>query len=155
MAYLKWENSFSEEERDRRWQLMREFMQSKGMDALLVPGVELSQVETGRGAQMQTLDRYLSGWAGRCTVVFPLKGEPVLLGVPLPVVLLWTPETPKEQLPWIEDVRVSDEGEAVVAALKEKGVIVEGVGDMSIATLAHSAKEQEILHLQKHSGNDC
>ena len=135
MAYLKWENSFSEKERDRRWQLIREFIQNKGMDALLVLGagvahqaIGLSQVETGRGVQMQTVDRYLSGWASRCTVVFPLKGEPVLLGVPQPVVLRWTPETPKEELPWIEDVRVSVQVENIVAVLKEKGLERRRVG---------------------------
>ncbi|MFC1992102.1 hypothetical protein ACFLVC_05225, partial [Chloroflexota bacterium] len=122
MSKLNWYNKFSEKERDRRWQLMREFMQNKGMDALLVLGVGLSPTDTGRTAQMQSLDRYLSGWANRCSVVFPLKGEPVLLGAMFSTVLRWTPETPKEEFPWIGDVRVSDQGEAIVEALREKGL---------------------------------
>ena len=129
MAYLKWKNSFSEKERDRRWQLVREFAQNKGMDALIVLGAGLahgmqglSQVETGRGVQMQTLDSYLSGWASRCSVVFPVKGEPVLLGVPQPSILRWTPDTPKDELPWIEDVRVSFRPDTIVEVLKEKGL---------------------------------
>ena len=122
MAHLKWQNSFSEKERDRRWQLVREFMQKKGVDALLVLGSPLLMSETNRTVQLQTLDRYLSGWASGCTIVFPLKGEPTLLGAPLSAVLMWTPETPKEELPWMEDVRVSAQGETIVAVLKEKGL---------------------------------
>ncbi|MFC2071197.1 M24 family metallopeptidase [Chloroflexota bacterium] len=122
MSQIKWYNSFSEKERDRRWKLVRELMQNRGMDALLVLGVGFSPVDPGRGPQMQTIDRYLSGWVARCSVVFPLKGEPVLLGVPPETVLRWTPEFPKEELPWIEDVRAGEEGETVVSTLKEKGL---------------------------------
>jgi len=122
MANLNWQNSFSDKERDRRWQLVREFLQNKGADALLVLGAPLLQSETNRTVQLQTLDRYLSDWACGCTIIFPLKGEPTLLGAPLQSVLMWTPETPKEELPWIEDIRVSAQGETIVAVLKEKGL---------------------------------
>ena len=135
MAYIKWDNSFSEKERDRRWQLMRDYMQDKGLDALLMLGaglgynmVDISEVEYGNWARLQTFDSYLSGWANRCTVIFPLKGEPVLLGVPLSTGLLWTQETPKEELPWIEDVRSHAQAENIVAVLKEKGLERDHVG---------------------------
>ena len=129
MAHLKWNNRFSDKERDRRWQLMRDYMKSKGLDALLVLGAglaymqdDLSQVEDGNGSRLQTLDSYLSGWADRCTVIFPLKGEPTLLGVPLHTVMLWTKETPKDELPWMEDIRIRAQAEDIVAVLKEKGL---------------------------------
>lgn len=122
MAKLKWNNTLSEKERDRRWKLVRDYMRSKGVDGLVALGGGIWHVDNGRYVQHQTLDRYLSGWAGGATIVFPLEGEPVLLGAPFSTVLKWTPETPKEDLPWIKDVRVHASAEAIVGVLREKGL---------------------------------
>ncbi|MFC1992016.1 M24 family metallopeptidase [Chloroflexota bacterium] len=122
MAKLEWHNVFSEKERDRRWKLVRDYMQSKGLDCILAMGGGIWHVDNGRFIQAQSLDRYLSGWVSGATIVFPLKGEPVLLGAPFQTVIQWTPETPKEELPWIEDVRVSASAEAIATAIKEKGL---------------------------------
>ena len=122
MTKLKWNNNLSEKERDRRWQLVRDYMQSKGMDGLLALGGGVWHVDNGRFVQHQTLDRYLSGWVSGGTVVFPIKGDPTLLGAPFATVLKWTPETPKEELPWIEDIRTGAAASAIVEAIKEKGL---------------------------------
>ncbi|MFC1991995.1 hypothetical protein ACFLVC_04680, partial [Chloroflexota bacterium] len=122
MAKLKWNNTFSDKERDRRWKLVRNYMQRKGLDCILAMGVGVWHVDSGRFVQLQSLDRYLSGWVTGATVVFPLKGEPVLLGAPFGTVIKWTPETPKEELPWIEDVRTSASAEAITTALRERGL---------------------------------
>ena len=122
MAKLKWNNYFSEKERDRRWKLVRDYMRSKGLDCILALGGGVWHVDNGRFVQMQTLDRYLSGWCAGATVVFPLEGEPVLLGAPFATVIKWTPETPKEELPWIKDVRTSASAETIATVLREKGL---------------------------------
>ncbi|MFC1991353.1 hypothetical protein ACFLVC_01260, partial [Chloroflexota bacterium] len=122
MAKLKWNNYFSEKERDQRWKLVRDYMRSKGLDCILALGGGVWYVDNGRFTQMQTVDRYLSGWASGATVIFPLEGEPVLLGAPFQTVMKWTPETPKEELPWIKDVRVSASAETIATILREKGL---------------------------------
>ncbi|MFC1991994.1 M24 family metallopeptidase [Chloroflexota bacterium] len=122
MATLNWNNNLSNKERDRRWKLVRDYMQSKGLDGLLALGGGVWYVDVGRHEQHQTLDRYLSGWASGCNIVFPLKGEPVLLGAPGQTVIKWTPETPKEELPWIEDVRTNASADSIATALREKGL---------------------------------
>ena len=122
MAKLEWNNYLSEKERDRRWKLVRDYMQSKGLDGLLALGGGVWYVDAGRFVQHQTLDRYLSGWASGTTIVFPLKGEPVLLGVPFDRAIRWTPDTPKEELPWIEDVRINASAASIVEAIKDRGL---------------------------------
>ncbi len=122
MAKLQWHNYFSEKERDRRWKLVRDYMRSKGLDCILALGGGVWHVDSGRFVQMQTLDRYLSGWCAGATVVFPLEGEPALLGAPFQTVIKWTKDTPKEELPWIKDVRTSASAETITNVLKERGL---------------------------------
>ncbi|MFC1991933.1 M24 family metallopeptidase, partial [Chloroflexota bacterium] len=92
------------------------------VDGLLALGGGIWYVDNGRFIQHQSLDRYLSGWASGATILFPLEGEPVLMGTPFNEVVRWTPETPKEELPWIKDVRVGASAEAIVTALRDKGL---------------------------------
>ncbi len=122
MAKLQWNNYFSEKERDFRWKLVRDYMRAKGLDCILALGGGVWHVDNGRFVQMQTLDRYLSGWCAGATVVFPLEGEPALLGAPFQTVIKWTKETPKEELPWIKDVRTSASAETITNVLKERGL---------------------------------
>jgi hypothetical protein len=122
MAKLQWNNYLSEKERDRRWQLFREYMKDKGLGCIIALGGGIWHVDNGRFVQQQNLDRYLSGWCSGATVIFPLEGEPVLLGAPFWTVAKWTPETPKEELPWIKDVRTSASAASIVQVIKEKGL---------------------------------
>ncbi|MFC1992175.1 M24 family metallopeptidase [Chloroflexota bacterium] len=122
MANLKWNNTFSEKERDLRWKLVRDYMRSKGLDAMLALGGGIWYVDNGRYVQMETFDRYLSGWGSGATVLFPLESEPVLMGAPEAEVIRWTSKTPKEELPWIKDVRTSASAETIATAIKEKGL---------------------------------
>ena len=50
-------------------------------------------------------------------------------------VLKWTPETPKEERLWIEDVRIGARGMMIVAALKEKGLERGRIGVVGIGLL--------------------
>lgn len=122
MSKLEWNNTPSDKERDRRWKLVRDYMRSKGADGLLALGGGVWHVDNGRFVQHQTLDRYLSGWAAGATVLFPLEGEPVLLGAPFATLIKWTPDTPSEELPWIKDIRVHASAQAIVQAIEEKGI---------------------------------
>ncbi len=120
MSKLMWHNIPSERERDRRWKLVRDYMRSKGVDGLLALGGGIWYVDNGRFVQHQTLDRYLSGWAAGATVIFPLDGDPVLLGAPFGTLIKWTAGTPEEERPWIKDIRVHASATSIVDALEEK-----------------------------------
>jgi len=54
-------------ERDRRWALVRNFLQEQDIDCLLIAGLN----------DRFTLDRYLTNWLYRWAV-FPKVGEPIL-----------------------------------------------------------------------------
>ena len=70
MAYLKWDNHFSDKERDRRFKLMRDYMQEKGLDALLLLSPENVFYLTGMDSQAQL--HY------QCLII-PLEGDPTLV----------------------------------------------------------------------------
>lgn len=99
-------------ERDRRWQLTRNFMKERDLDALVVVG----------SRHAEPVDRYLSNWVPGCTVVFPLEGDPTLLVAMAPDMLNLRPDSPEEDCPWIEDVRAGARGALIVAVIKEKGL---------------------------------
>ncbi|MBI2829896.1 MAG: aminopeptidase P family protein [Chloroflexi bacterium] len=126
MPKTKWfTKNFSEKERDRRWQKTREFLQKEGLDGLLV----LSGT-----AASEPMDRYLSNWPSG-TVIFPLKGEPILLVGGLGDMLAIKPEMPKGVRPWIKDVRTGARGAMIVAALKDAGLERAHVGVVGVGPL--------------------
>ncbi len=116
---------FPASERDRRWKRVREFLQERELDALLVVG-------TRHG---EPLDRYLSNWIPGCTVVFPSEGEPTLLVPMAPALFALRPDTPEEARPWIQDVRAGARGAIIVATLKEKGLEKGRIGIVGIGGL--------------------
>lgn len=101
-------------EREQRWQRVREFLQNKELDALVVAGPSSHTSEP--------LDRYLSNWIPGCIVVFPLEGNPTLLNPFVPQLLAFSADTPDEELPWIRDIRSGARGSSVVTVLQEKGL---------------------------------
>ncbi|MBI2830043.1 MAG: aminopeptidase P family protein [Chloroflexi bacterium] len=116
---------FSQKEKERRWQRVREFMRNQELDALVVSGVRPGVL----------LDNYLSNWLPGSTVVFPLKGEPTLLDYFGPEMIAVRPDMPLEARPWIEDIRAGARGAIITAVLKEKGLERARVGVVGIGPL--------------------
>ncbi|MBI2829973.1 MAG: aminopeptidase P family protein [Chloroflexi bacterium] len=122
----KYMGGFSAKERDRRWQNTRKFLKDNELDALLIVGSTTDSA----------MDRYLSNWSTG-TVIFPLKGEPVLLAGGLGDMLALKPDIPEDQRPWIKDVRTGARGAMIVAALKEKGLDKGRIGVIGAAAFGN------------------
>ena len=116
-------SNFSDRERDRRWHMTRDFLKERELDALLVLGSAAGDVSR------YLLGNWLSG-----TVIFPMKGEPILMAAALQQMLTITPETPKDERPWIKDVRTGARGAMIVAALKEKGLERSHIGVIGLTS---------------------
>ncbi len=114
------------EERDRRWQRVREFMRRKGFDALVVAGARFHG---------EPLDRYFTNWIPGNFVIFPLEGEPALLVSMIPEMLGLRPDTPVEERPWIKDIRAGVRGSIIVAVLQEKGLDRGRIGAVGLGGL--------------------
>ncbi len=100
------------EEKERRWQKVRQYLKNKNLDALIVIG----------SRYREPLDRYLTNWVPGCTVIFPSEDEPVLLVPMIPEILALKPHTPMDERPWINDIRPGARGAVIVAIIKEKGL---------------------------------
>ncbi|MBI2830517.1 MAG: aminopeptidase P family protein [Chloroflexi bacterium] len=120
--------NFSKKERDRRWQNARKFMRDRQLDAMLVLG----------SATGEAVDAYLSGWEAGNTVVFSLKGEPILLSPGLQQILSIRPDLPEEEQPWITDIRAGARGAMIVAALKDRGLEKGHIGVIGVGPFAGS-----------------
>jgi len=104
--------SFSKNEQEQRWQRVREFMENKELDGLVVMGSRYGE----------PLDRYLSNWIPGSIVIFPLKTPPTLLARMIPEMLALRSDTPEKERPWIEDIRPGVQSGAITAVLQEKGL---------------------------------
>ncbi|MBI2830037.1 MAG: aminopeptidase P family protein [Chloroflexi bacterium] len=124
----------SEKEKERRWQQAREFMRSRELDALL----------------LLAGDDYLSGWVPGNAVIFPLKGEPLLMFSFAPGMASLTPETPKEERPWIKNISAGARGAMIVAALKEKGLDRSRVGVLGLAGVSSAGPEGGVSYATWH-----
>ncbi|MBI2829914.1 MAG: M24 family metallopeptidase [Chloroflexi bacterium] len=116
--------SFSEKERDLRWQKTREFLRKEGLDGLLVLGA----------TDGEPMARYLSNWPSG-TVIFPVKGDPILLSTGLGDMLSIKPDMPKGERPWMKDVRTGARGAMIIAALKDAGLERAHVGVIGVGPL--------------------
>jgi Xaa-Pro dipeptidase len=103
-----------EEERDRRWNRAREFLEKNQLDVLV-----LTKSPSVVG---EPLDQYLSNWIPGNVVIFPLKGEPTLLVNMIPEIMALRPDTPEGERPWMQDVRLGGRGASIVSVFKEKGL---------------------------------
>ena len=111
-------------ERDRRWALVRRMMKEKGLDCLIVAGLQ----------DRSQLDCYLSYEPGQGVVILPLQGEPTYL--------TWHGSkvgrhvenyTHRGITPWIEDWRVGGWGGDWVSVIKEKGFESAAIGVAGLA----------------------
>jgi Xaa-Pro aminopeptidase len=113
-------------EKDRRWRLVRDLMEKRQLDALVVAGARFDQ---------EPLDRYLSGWIPGNLVIFPLHGDPILLVSMVPEMLNLKPDTPEEERPWINDIRPGVRGTVIADILSEKGLQGGRVGTVGLGGL--------------------
>jgi Xaa-Pro aminopeptidase len=113
------------QERERRWQRVREFMKSRGLHGLVVMG----------SRHGEPLDRYLSNWIPGCIVIFPLESKPTLLVPMIPEMFALRPETPENERPWIKDIRAGARGAAIAAVLQEKGLERSFIGVVGLGNL--------------------
>jgi hypothetical protein len=66
--------TFSMAERDRRWNLARTFMESQGLDAMIVFGEHEDS-----GPATVAFDTWFTNSRAGTTIIFPRSGEPISL----------------------------------------------------------------------------
>lgn len=104
-------------ERDRRWELVRQFLASEGLGALIVPGLRARE----------TYETWVSGESIQGAVVFPAEGDPVYLTwIAFRVVGRDDPQNDREY--WIKDLRAGLIGPGLVSVVKELGLANERIG---------------------------
>jgi Xaa-Pro aminopeptidase len=82
-------------ERDRRWGLLRDMMRRNGVDCLLIPAAP----------HRYPADIYFTNSLPGCTVIFPLKSEPVAFHRGASVAGSWLQARDWGESNWIDDMR--------------------------------------------------
>jgi len=98
-------------ERDRRWNLIKGLMEKRGLDCLIVAGLN------GR----EQFESYVTNDYVQGIVIFPLHGKPIYL--------VWTSTRITRHVEnilrggeaWVDDLRVGVRGEHIVTVLREQG----------------------------------
>ena len=98
-------------ERDRRWALTKELMKSKGIDCLILVGLN----------SFHNMEWFLSNDFQRGMIVFPMEGEPTYLVGSNMYVVSEMENRQRGEVTWIEDWRGGVTGKSMVDILKEKG----------------------------------
>lgn len=116
---------YSMAERDRRWELAREFMNRENLDALLVFGEH-----EDAGPAPVSYDTWFTNGRPGTTVIFAKDREPISL-LPMAMFTMDHMEsTRRGDIMWIppENIRVSRDSHAVAAALDELGLASGTIG---------------------------
>jgi len=121
----KWP-SLSEKERDRRWRLVKEFMEAQRLDCLVVFG----------GESRERLDRYLTNDRPGGVVIFPLEGELVHLTWAFLDLTSHLESTLRGEASWVRDLRIGAWGRGIVEVLLEKGYERANIGVVGLNTVA-------------------
>ena len=111
-------------ERDRRWQITRQFMADKGLDCLMLAGLY----------GMEQLDGYLTNDYVHGMVIFPLKGEPTCLTWSASYIIRHMENLRRGGTAWLNDYRVGPTSVHWVSALKEKGFESANIGVVGLST---------------------
>ena len=111
-------------ERDRRWKLVRDMMKTKGLDCLIVAGLN------GR----EKFESYLSNDYTQGIVIFPIEGDPIYLTWASSRITRHMENCLRGIQPWIKDWRVGVSGPVIVELLKEKGFDSSYIGVVGIET---------------------
>lgn len=121
--------TFSTAERDRRWNLARDFMKQEDVDALIVFG----EHEDSGGAPYN-IDNWFTNDRPGQTVIFKMSGEPITL-VPMPSFFFEHMEGPArgEEL-WIrpENLRMGRDASSLVNTLAEQGLTKSSIGVLGL-----------------------
>jgi len=117
--------TYSMDERDRRWNLARKFIEHEGLDALLIFG----EHEDAGPAPVAYDTWFTNGRAGT-TVIFPRAGEPVSL---LPMAMFTMDHlesTLRNDVVWMSprNLRASRDSRAVISTLEEMGLAKGNIG---------------------------
>jgi Xaa-Pro aminopeptidase len=112
---------FSDAERVRRWELVREQMAERDLACLVVYGDQAQYVHANQNL------RWLTNANTEGFLVFPAQGDPVLVAF----------ESPVLERPWVSDWRGGwpDFGKAVVTVLREHGLEREAIGFSGLSGL--------------------
>jgi Xaa-Pro aminopeptidase len=113
-------------ERDRRWVRVRALMRERGLDGLLVAGF--------RSREMY--ETYISDDYNEGCVIFPLRGEPVVITwAHLRVMRArWSQE--RGSVLWVADYRVATSGAGVADVLREKHLAESRLGVVGLRSQA-------------------
>ena len=125
--------TYSIAERDRRWNLAREFMQGEGLDALLVFGEH-----EHAGPAPFAYDTWFTNARAGTTVVFPRDGEPLSL---LPMEMFWRDYLEcgrRGDTLWIspENIRASRDSAAIADTLLAMGLSTATIGVIGLEPYA-------------------
>lgn len=112
-------------ERDRRWKLVREFMKTRGIECVILAGLNSPQEH----------ERYLANDRQHGIVVFPLEGEPTYLVRSNMYVVANIENLRRGDTSWIDDWRGGATGEELVRVLKEKGFNSASIGVVGLKGL--------------------
>ena len=117
--------TYSLAERDRRWNLIRAFMDREGLDALLVFGEH-----EDAGPAPVSYDTWFTNGRPGTTVVFPRAGEPMSL-LPMPLFTMDQMESSRRgDAVWIppQNIRASRDSRGIAAVLTELGLMKGTIG---------------------------
>jgi Xaa-Pro aminopeptidase len=125
--------TYSIAERDRRWNLAREFMQGEGLDALLLFGEH-----EDAGPAPFAYDTWFTNARAGTTVVFPRDGEPLSL---LPMEMFWRDHLEcgrRGDTLWIspENIRASRDSAAITDTLLALGLSTATIGVIGLEPYA-------------------
>jgi Xaa-Pro aminopeptidase len=113
-------------ERDRRWANVRRLMRERGFDGLLVAGF--------RSREMY--ETYISDDYNEGCVIFPLKGDPVVITWAYLRVMRarWSQE--RGTILWVDDYRVATSGTGVAEVFREKHLAEGSLGVVGLSSQA-------------------
>ena len=117
------------EERDRRWNAVRMMMEEAGVECLLVV-----PESAGRSA-----DTYFHNDEAGSTVIFPIDGEPVVIGPPAFRAGAWVQAADRQESEWIRDWRFRPGPATVAEVFKEKGFANSKIGTVGVTAGSHLA----------------
>lgn len=125
--------TFSPAERDRRWDLAREFMRAEGLDAMLVFGEH-----EDAGPAPFVYDTWFTNDRAGTTVVIPRDGDPIC-HFPMEMFARGHLEsTRRGERPWIppENTRARRDSRALAATLHELGLATATIGVIGLEPAA-------------------
>jgi Xaa-Pro dipeptidase len=114
------------QERNRRWNRIREFLKKNGFECLLLAGL------TSR----EQYDAYLTNDYAEGIVVFPAEGEPTYITWQEGRVTRQKEAAESGITPWVEDMRIGVDPPTLAAVIREKGFDRSRIGVVGLKSKA-------------------